>query len=311
MCTYNGERYLREQLESIAGQTLLPGELVICDDGSVDTTRDIVADFCRIAPLKVKFIINSINLGSTKNFEKAINACSGEFIALCDQDDVWYPNKIEVLSEFLNSNQQFGGVFSDADLIDERSRLTGKRQWGMSHFHPPNQRCITSNEMANILLMRNVVTGATLMVRAATRSTILPIPELWVHDGWIAWMLVLHSKIAPVPSSLIRYRTHVAQQVGLGHASIRAKVISARQTGKDQYVLSARQFEVLYEHCKKNANIISDEFLGAIEGKIQHSLLRASLPDNRLIRASKIIAAHRSYRRYSRGFLNMCMDIIV
>src|ERR1700733_5344548 len=129
MCTYNGERYLREQLDSITSQTMLPAELIICDDGSVDSTLKIAEDFAHSSPFKVRVQRNSKNLGVTKNFEQAICLSSGEFIALCDQDDVWYPQKLAALSAKLSANPLAGGVFSNADLIDENSRPLGKELW--------------------------------------------------------------------------------------------------------------------------------------------------------------------------------------
>src|SRR6266567_6944512 len=102
MCTYNGARFLREQLESIAAQSRLPDELVVCDDGSTDETVETIKAFVGRAPFAVRLEINSKNLGSTKNFEKAIGLCEGEIIALADQDDVWKPQKLAVLEATLN-----------------------------------------------------------------------------------------------------------------------------------------------------------------------------------------------------------------
>ena len=98
MCTYNGEKYLREQLESIALQTRLPAELVICDDRSTDSTSEIIRNFADSAPFPVRFNLNPVNLGGatkgiTKNFEQASRLCTGDLIAFCDQDDVWLPKK--------------------------------------------------------------------------------------------------------------------------------------------------------------------------------------------------------------------------
>src|SRR5882724_11959920 len=89
MCTYNGAGFLSEQLESIAAQTRLPDELVICDDRSTDESVEIVRNFARHTPFSVRLEMNEENLGSTKNFEKSIGLCQGEIIALADQDDVW------------------------------------------------------------------------------------------------------------------------------------------------------------------------------------------------------------------------------
>src|SRR5690242_1846918 len=96
MCTFNGARFLPEQLESITAQTRLPDELVICDDRSADESLEIIRAFLDRPPFTVRLEINERNLGSTKNFEKAIGLCQGEIIALADQDDVWFPQKLEL-----------------------------------------------------------------------------------------------------------------------------------------------------------------------------------------------------------------------
>ena len=96
LASYNGERYIGQQLDSIARQTRLPDELVICDDASTDSTADIVREFARRAPFAVRFLQHQ-RMGSTRNFELAIAECRGDIIFLCDQDDVWYPNKIKTI----------------------------------------------------------------------------------------------------------------------------------------------------------------------------------------------------------------------
>src|SRR5713101_1538304 len=98
MCTYYGARFLQEQLESIAAQTRLPDELVVCDDRSADGSVEIVRNFAKSAPFPVQLEINETNLGAIKNFEKAIGLCEGETIALADQDDIWKPQKLSRLS---------------------------------------------------------------------------------------------------------------------------------------------------------------------------------------------------------------------
>jgi len=94
MCTCNGAPYLRAQLRSLAAQSRVPDEVVVCDDVSSDATCDIIADFATRAPFPVRLHVNARRLGWTKNFEQAVALCDGELIALSDQDDVWYPYKI-------------------------------------------------------------------------------------------------------------------------------------------------------------------------------------------------------------------------
>jgi len=98
MATYNGESFLAEQLDNLAKQTLKPLELVVCDDGSTDDTVAILEGFAALAPFPVSIHRNGTRLGHTENFLKAANLCSGKWIGFCDQDDVWLPNKLEVVA---------------------------------------------------------------------------------------------------------------------------------------------------------------------------------------------------------------------
>ena len=95
MCTYNGEKYIKEQLESILNQTIAIDEIIICDDGSNDKTIQIIEEIQLEYPNKISLYKNQVNLGSNKNFEKAITICSGDYIFLSDQDDIWKNNKVE------------------------------------------------------------------------------------------------------------------------------------------------------------------------------------------------------------------------
>src|SRR5688500_1591108 len=119
LASYNGERYIVEQLNSIALQTRLPDELIVSDDSSADATSAIVLDFAKRVPFAVRFQINNERLGSTRNFERAIRACNGDVIFLCDQDDVWYPEKIACIEERFINKHEVGAVFTDEDVVDE------------------------------------------------------------------------------------------------------------------------------------------------------------------------------------------------
>jgi glycosyltransferase involved in cell wall biosynthesis len=311
MCTYNGERYLREQLESIANQTMLPSEIVICDDGSVDATPVIVADFALSAPFKVQFIRNSTNLGSTKNFEQAIELCDGKLIALCDQDDIWRPEKLAVLAAALRDSGA-GGVFSNGLLMDEESRVIGGSLWGANHFDCKREGFNSDTKGAiSDLLKRNVVTGATLMFRSDLRGLILPVPKEWIHDGWLAWMLVLHSRLLGVAEPLILYRVHASQQVGVLNRSLSARLLRARETGMHDYCLIERQFGLLFEYAQSHAEACEPELCRRIDAKRRHAAFRAQLNGNRLRRWVEITNQFFAYRAYSQGWQSMLKDALV
>jgi glycosyltransferase involved in cell wall biosynthesis len=215
MCTYNGSRFLAEQLASLGQQTKRPFELILCDDGSTDSTPEIVRSFADGAPFAVRFIRNDVKLGSTKNFEQAILCCSGDAIALADQDDVWQENKLESMTRVLESEPDVGGVFSDARLIDGNSRPMPGTLWQRLQVTPRMRADLNSKKGPLLLLERGVVTGATFVFRSHFVPLVTPIPSEWVHDAWIALLIATQSRLCPLPEPLMSYRLHASQQVGL------------------------------------------------------------------------------------------------
>src|SRR5437763_17010761 len=129
MCTHNGAPFVEEQLKSISSQSRLPDEVIVCDDCSHDETARIVERFSEVAPFPLRLIVNSTNFGVVKNFEQAISLCTGDIIALCDQDDVWQPTKLARIETAFDESPAAGLVFMDAELIDEQLRPTGRSLW--------------------------------------------------------------------------------------------------------------------------------------------------------------------------------------
>lgn len=306
MGTFNAERYLPDLLESLTRQWLQPAELVVCDDGSTDGTLLLLDEFSRNCQYPVRIFKNPATLRPTKNFEKAISLCQGEFIALCDQDDIWYPEKLATLVEWLRLKQDAGGIFSDADLIDESSDKMGERLWQRALFRPG--RDPGSALDSRRLLRSNVVTGATLMFRSSTSSMFLPIPPSWMHDGWIAWMLTLHSKLIACNRALIGYRIHASQQTGMPSLSPRGRLQRARQTGAGEYYAIATQFSDLLDLVRARPEICSKELYGNIEGKRDHALFRAQLVPGRWARWRGIWRRRTEYAAFAQGWLSMLKD---
>lgn len=120
LCTYNGEKYLKEQLDSVFAQSILADEIVICDDGSTDETLKILEDYQSRFPEILKIYQNETNLGFSKNFEKAIYLCTKDIIITSDQDDIWKKNKIEETLNFFAKNPDFEAVFNDLEIVDEQ-----------------------------------------------------------------------------------------------------------------------------------------------------------------------------------------------
>jgi len=180
MCTYNGERFLIEQLDSILEQTHKNIELIITDDGSTDKTIQIIEQYLK-QDNRIKLYQNKQNLGFVKNFEKAISLCKGEYIALADQDDIWKSKKLEIFLKQIKKNLL---IYSDAELIDNKSKLLNKTLISSS------KKNLIKGKNNQAFLFDNCVSGNTLMFKKELISTILPIPLEFVpfHDTWIAFI---------------------------------------------------------------------------------------------------------------------------
>jgi glycosyltransferase involved in cell wall biosynthesis len=310
MCTFNGGRYLEEQLESIALQTRLPCELVICDDRSTDDTFTILKRFQSEAPFMVKVIRNSQRLGSTRNFDQAIGLARGGLIALCDQDDRWVPTKLERLSVALEADHFLGGAFSDANLIDGDGRQMGLRLFARHKFTPAKQRDFVGCPTAT-LLKHDVVTGATLMFRATIRRYCSPIPASWVHDGWLAWMIALHSRLSLVAEPLVDYRIHAAQQLGVSSAVSTQGAHGETETRRQFYKRVARQFEDLLQRVLAEGWNENDVLIGKIRGKIAFLKRQATLSPSFGVRTLQMMSQLPRYMHYARGLGSLRRDLLL
>jgi glycosyltransferase involved in cell wall biosynthesis len=310
MCTFNGGRYLQEQLESIGSQSCLPCELVVCDDRSTDESIAILRRFQSAAPFAVKVVQNAMRMGSTRNFDQAIGMASGEFIALCDQDDRWMPVKLERLAKTLTENTFLGGVFSDADLIDGDGRPTGLQLFARHKFtHAKQQDFVCSP--TSTLLKHDVVTGATLMFRASIRRYCSPIPATWVHDGWLAWMIALHSRLALIPEPLIQYRIHAGQQLGVGGASTAQASAGKKETKRQHYARVARQFEDLLERVLAEGWSKNDCLVEKLRAKIAFLKRQSALSPSLGVRTMQMVGLLPDYLHYARGLGSLRTDLLL
>lgn len=226
MCTYNGEKYIKEQLESILNQSLSIDEIVICDDGSNDKTIPIIVQIQLENPTTISLYKNEITLGSTKNFEKAISICTGDYIFLCDQDDIWKTNKTEKIIQHFINNQSIEAVFTNGVLINEKNEKINTHTLWDSVFFIENQLEKPINLFKLIGSKRNMVTGATLCIKKETKEFILPFPNIkkYYHDEWIAIIIAYRKKLDYITDELISYRIHSGQQIG-GKSSIKKNII--------------------------------------------------------------------------------------
>ena len=232
LCTYNGSRFLPDQLESIRAQTRFPDELVICDDCSSDNTVSLLQTFKESVSFSIHIHKNSVNLKSTKNFEKCIQLCTGDIIVLSDQDDYWKPCKISTIASIFEENPEAGYVFSNAEVVNENLQTLGYDLWESVGFKGEIRDSFLEGNQLSCLLKQHIATGATMAFRSEYRSLALPFPEdtAWIHDGWLAIFLsALGAPGIPIQEELILYRQHSNQQIGASapvHSQTTPKVLS-------------------------------------------------------------------------------------
>ena len=219
LCTYNGEKFLPQQLESFLNQSRLPDELVACDDCSTDSTVEILNQFKNRAPFPVEIHQNRVNLGSTKNFEKAIGLCNGDIIFLSDQDDIWCENKISRISNELRDKSGLL-VFSNAELIDEFGNPLNTTLWEKWGFTPERQVSWRTNINAvdDLFVNDNKITGATLAFKRSLLEKALPfdLPFGFIHDAWLGLIAAAQNRLVFLDEILTKYRIHDEQQIGIG-----------------------------------------------------------------------------------------------
>lgn len=217
LCTYNGARFLPAQLASYVNQDRLPDELVVGDDGSTDDTEALIAEFARTAPFPVHFHRNPVRLGVGSNFDQTIQRCTGEFIALSDQDDEWRPDKLSRLVALMQQNPKAGYACSDAELIDESSESLPGHLWEQYRCPPGSFLSPGSpNAARHLLFESDRVLGATMLLRSECVRNLSPIPPTWVHDHWYSVLCeLIDAHGVCTAEKVTRYRLHGQQTCGL------------------------------------------------------------------------------------------------
>lgn len=207
MTTYNGRKYLNEQLDSIYAQTYKNIEVVVIDDCSTDNTVEVLESYAQSKGLK--YLVNEVNLGVVKNFEKVISLCQGELIALADQDDIWASNKLMELSGKIG---EAALIHSDAKLIDGTGQLLSS-----SYTKTANK---VFRKSRYEYFFNNDVTGCTVLFKKALLKSLLPFPkDILVHDWWLAICAFNEGGIKYLDEPLISYRQHGHNQIGAADIS--------------------------------------------------------------------------------------------
>jgi glycosyltransferase involved in cell wall biosynthesis len=205
MASYNGAAYIKTQITSLLTQQLVPAEIIIVDDMSSDSTVSIIEDLQRQFPL-IKLYRNSQNIGPVRSFKKAVGLCKYEFVALCDQDDIWMPERLRVCLDALNKlNPNLPGmVYTDLEVIDVDGKSIAPSFWQVQGFQ-------VNKVNFGSILVRNVVTGCTILMNGCMKKAVANMPEqVAMHDHWLALIGYGFGEIVALSSATIKYRQHLS-----------------------------------------------------------------------------------------------------
>lgn len=199
LCTYNGAEFLPQQLDSLLAQDHAPLELVAFDDASTDATWDVLQSYKpRFAAAQLHR--NSRNLGLRENFEQAFRACRGEWIAPCDQDDIWDPHKLSRLLKAANDRSML--IYGDSLLVDTQGQTVARRPRMSDRY------AMVAGDDPRVFALANCVSGHAALIRASVMDHALPIPHGAYHDWWIAFVAANLGRVEYVPEALVRFRQH-------------------------------------------------------------------------------------------------------
>ena len=317
MCTRNGEQYVARQVQSILSQRPAPLEIVVGDDDSSDDTLAIIEREHAAArtadatlPTTLTIIRRDPPLGVTANFAATIEACQGDLIALSDQDDEWMPGKLAALSAAFAADPELLLAHTDARLVDADGTPLGLTVLDALEATAAERVGLVAGDALPVLLRRNLVTGATVMLRRTLLEHALPIPGEWVHDEWLAAVAASVGRVRLLPEPLIDYRQHGGNEIGARRPGLVDKLARLREPRAERAARLATRTALLAERGRSLG--LPAAVQQQLDAKAEHEARRARLPRVRIARVPAVLggAITGRYGRYSRGAMDVLRDLV-
>ena len=314
LCTHNGAEYIEIQLRSILDQVPPPAEVVVSDDGSHDSTVEIVrrvAAEANPSRVPVRVLQNPRPLGVTANFAQAIAATGGQLIALSDQDDRWHPGKLAAMVGQFTEREDLDYLFTDARIVNHDGSPRGYGLFAALEITDADLAALRGDAFA-LLLRRNLATGATVMIRRRLFERAEPLPAEWVHDEWLAIIAAATGAVDALADELIDYRQHGSNQIGVIKAGLGHKIRRVLTPRGDRNRNLAVRSRILADRLAGLPGIGAGT-VSAARQKARFEAFRARLPRNRVLRVVPVLRAHRAglYRRFaSQGSADVIRDLL-
>lgn len=315
LCTYNGARHLPALLDSLAAQTRLPNELLVCDDGSTDATEQLIGAFTELAPFVVRWHRQKQRLGPAANFISAAQLARGEWIAFCDQDDVWHPDKLVRVLAASQEHSDTAAVFCNARLVDVAGRHLGHTLWRQVAFTPREQAILSAGMAWQIFVRHPIVSGAGLVLHTRVRDALAPIADHWMHDAWAALIAAASGPVVSIAEPLFDYRQHEANVIGARSRTLVDfwKTLSTLDRVAYLQVESHRWQVLATRLARLPENHFKQATLEAVNAKAMHLCQRRELPPNRAERWGLIAREWQNgnYRRFTKGWSPLLADLFL
>ena len=311
LCTHNGAAHLREQVRSILAQSVAVDEIVLGDDASSDDTVAIVSELVKESGVPLTVLRSEKPVGVTGNFERAILACRSDLVVLSDQDDVWHPDRVERALAVFEERPELSLVSSDAELVDAAGVSLGAGLFEALEIGAPALRDIAEGRAFELYAKRNLVTGATTMIRRTLAEAAAPFPSAWIHDEWLAIVAAARDEAGVIDERLIDYRQHGGNQIGVRKLSFAGKLGRMLEPGAQRSARLLARAEQLADRLPAVPGVSVERVAATIE-KLAHERARSALPVSRLRRVGPVLAELRTgrYDRFGRGRADAVRDLL-
>jgi glycosyltransferase involved in cell wall biosynthesis len=316
ICTYNGAAYLQQQLDSLLAQTHLPDEIVMSDDGSTDASQDVLqvfAERARALGVAVQLWVNPSNLGYVENFSKALGRATGDVLFLCDQDDIWRPDKLALMAARFNHDPQLLLLYSDARLVGADGESRHCSLFDALQLTPDEKQVIHDGGAFDIVMRRSFVTGATAALRRELIEIALPVGQDWIHDEWLAAVAAAYGRVDFIDEPLIDYRQHDTNQVGMRRRTLMMKWNDLLRSRRQLLKTEAKRLQQLEDFLAQTTFSVGSDRPAQIRGRRAHFERRLAL--GQLPRYRRLLPIWREsragcYQRYGTGGRTMLRDLL-
>ncbi len=307
LCSWNGERYLPQQLDSLRAQTRRIDQYVLSDDGSTDEGWSLLQSFAqeqRAGGVDVVLHRNAEASGYVHHFEQALARADADVLFTCDQDDVWHPEKIAGMLAAFAADPSLLVLHSDARLVDGAGMSTGRGLFDVLEVTPRELAAMHRGDAFDVLLRRNIVTGATMALRREVLALATPFAAHWAHDEWMAMIASMHGRVDTIEHPLIDYRQHGGNQIGATEKSPLQQIGIgvSRRAYQERQVLRMRELE----------QRVTPETRDAVADRARHAVARADTPASPVAR---IVHVGREflrggYHRFGSGLRSAVADLV-